>query len=328
MSNVIYGLNKEIPDDMLLGNLLFSNLADMTIPVKDLTNIFKANNIPETYIRKISTSDAFRRASSALKNKVVNIKHNNGLSENVKIEIDEVRNSNDKIKRIIGIKHIDFCNEDVSYEPIGEIVFSKNTEQCFAHPTVDSTDLNYAQYASLCVQCMDNYNEWSVYHNKDTIKNIINRIINDTHPVNLMPTGLCKFIPSTHTDLLYNLKEALKQMNAYVDNTCQKTNVIEIIPVIDTQEQRDLIEKNFRAEITDELAVFVSELKDIIASKSNISSRTATAYVEKFKTLKSKAADYSNLLGIYIQAITAQINQAIQMVEDNANPNWSNNHTV
>ena len=67
MGNVLCKTNQEIPQDMLLGNLLFTNLIDMKIPVSDLTGIFKSNNIPESYVKTISQADAFRRASSSIK---------------------------------------------------------------------------------------------------------------------------------------------------------------------------------------------------------------------------------------------------------------------
>ena len=45
MSNVLYKSNQEIPQDMLLGNLLFTNLIDMKIAATDLAAIFQKNNI-------------------------------------------------------------------------------------------------------------------------------------------------------------------------------------------------------------------------------------------------------------------------------------------
>ena len=67
MNNVLCKSNKDIPKDMLLGNLSFINITDMQIPESGLVSIFQSNNIPEDYVRKISKADAFRRASSSVK---------------------------------------------------------------------------------------------------------------------------------------------------------------------------------------------------------------------------------------------------------------------
>ena len=132
-----------------------------------------------------------------------------------------------------------------------------------------------------------------------------------------MPSGLCKFIPQTSTDLLYNLKQALTEMQSYASTPTMSRNIMEIIPVIDTEEQRNLIEKNFTAEITDELFSFTQELKDVLQKKQVLSTRTANAYIEKFNILKAKAKEYESLLGIYVDSIYTQIKDSLDLVDQN-----------
>lgn len=314
MSNVLCKTNQEIPQDMLLGNLLFTNLIDMRIPVADLISIFQSNNIPDSYVRAISEADAFRRASSSIKNRILLL---NAATEKVRIEVDEVKSDYEGIKRIIGVKKVDEVAEDISYQPVGEIIFNRTNNLCTATPLFAPGDVDYQAIRDLCDEVENKYQDWSVYHNKDTVRNIINRIISDTHPVNLMPTGLCKFIPQTSTDLLYNLKQALMEMQSYASTPTMSRNIMEIIPVIDTEEQRNLIEKNFTAEITDELFSFTQELKDVLQKKQVLSTRTANAYIEKFNILKAKAKEYESLLGIYVDSIYTQIKDSLDLVDQN-----------
>lgn len=314
MSNVLCKTNQEIPQDMLLGNLLFTNLIDMRIPVADLISIFQSNNIPDSYVRTISEADAFRRASSSIKNRILLL---NAATEKVRIEVDEVKSDYEGIKRIIGVKKVDEVAEDISYQPVGEIIFNRTNNLCTATPLFAPGDVDYQAIRDLCDEVENKYRDWSVYHNKDTVRNIINRIISDTHPVNLMPTGLCKFIPQTSTDLLYNLKQALTEMQSYASTPTMSRNIMEIIPVIDTEEQRNLIEKNFTAEITDELFNFTQELKDVLQKKQVLSTRTANAYIEKFNILKAKAKEYESLLGIYVDSIYTQIKDSLDLVDQN-----------
>lgn len=299
---------------MLLGNLLFTNLIDMRIPVADLISIFQSNNIPDSYVRTISEADAFRRASSSIKNRILLL---NAATEKVRIEVDEVKSDYEGIKRIIGVKKVDEVAEDISYQPVGEIIFNRTNNLCTATPLFAPGDVDYQVIRDLCDEVENKYQDWSVYHNKDTVRNIINRIISDTHPVNLMPTGLCKFIPQTSTDLLYNLKQALMEMQSYASTPTMSRNIMEIIPVIDTEEQRNLIEKNFTAEITDELFSFTQELKDVLQKKQVLSTRTANAYIEKFNILKAKAKEYESLLGIYVDSIYTQIKDSLDLVDQN-----------
>ena len=318
MSQAIYQTNKDIPQEMILGNLLFTNLCDMKMSENELLNIFKSNNIPLNYVRKISGADAYRRATASVKNDSIIITEASGDKRKAKLEVDEVRCDNDSIKRIIGIKRVDQTNEDIAYDSIIEVVFLRDTNSIGAIIAVPTSDTNYRTYQDIADTITDRYNDWSVYHNKDTIKNVINRIIYDTHPINLMPTGLCKFTPASSSTLLYNLKNALQEMSAYRLNHNSHGNIMEIIPVIDTDEQRNLVQENCSAEITEECLELVMDLKDIIANKKTLTTRAATGYVEKFRLLKEKTQDYENLLNVYMEAIHAQIANALQLVKDNS----------
>ena len=126
MANALYQTNQSIPQDMLLGNLLFTNLTDMKVSETELIDIFKNNNVPENYVRKISKADAFRRASSSVKNQVLFVNNvNTGGADKVRLEVDEIRNDTDSIKQIICVKRVDQANEDIEYEQVGEIVFNR-----------------------------------------------------------------------------------------------------------------------------------------------------------------------------------------------------------
>lgn len=315
MSNALCKTNKDIPQDMLLGNLVFMNIKDMQIPEAGLVSVFQSNNIPEMYVKKISKADAFRRATSSVKNKIIYLQDpSTGNMLKAKIEVDEVKSDIDGIKRIIGFKSVDEKNEDISYVPLGYVDFDRHKE--VASYSIEHAYSYEADVVDTFTQCMTNYTNWSVYHTKDTIRNTINRIINDTHPISLMPTGICKFVPKSSADLMYNLKNALGEMSSYSINSGSE-NVMEIIPIINTDEQRDLIEKNFTSEVSDELFALSQEIKEVLQNKSVLSSRTAMSYIEKYKLLQAKAQEYENLLGVYTQAIHDQIVASLDLVNDN-----------
>lgn len=318
MSNALCTTNKEIPQEMLLGNLLFMNLTDMKIPAADLLNIFKSNGLPEDYVRKISAADAYRRASSDLKGRKIWWDDGNGtVQDECRVEVDEVKCDVDSIKRIVGIKHIIESSEEVDYMPIAELTFNRANQGVASLALVAQGSINYPEVEKLMMMFESNFNEWSVYHNKATVRNIISRVVADTHPINLMPTGLCKFTPANHGDTLYALKNALGEMSMYGTNSNGNENVVEIIPIIDTDEQRSLVERNYTMEVTDEMSRLVTELRTVLANKASINSRTAASYIEKFRFLKDKADDYGNLLNVYTQALQTQLADAIRLVNDN-----------
>lgn len=326
MTNAIYKSNKDIPVDMTLGNLLYYSLSDMKIQENELIDLFKLNQIPTNYIRKISAPDAFRRASSSIKNTNLFITDpNTGVTLKLKIEVDEVKSDITGIKRIIGVKSIDEKNEDISYVPIASLEFDRDTNSA-----IYDIDVNYKNnndIVNLCKDVIKKYNEWSVYHTKDTIRNTILRIVNDTHPVSLTSTGLCKFVPRSHTDLLYSLKEVLKDMEHFCQNAGEH-NFMEIIPVINTEEQQDLIKDASSRELKEELFGFTQELKDVLQARQALPSRTVSSYLERFKVLSEKVNDYENLLGNYLGFLKMQIKDSVSLIKNNSEEDESETEPV
>ena len=315
----LYQNNKDVPEDMLLGNLLFFNLNDMTVDENDLIALFKANNISEDFIRPISHADAFRRASSSIKNATVTYTDDNGDTFEGKINVDEVVNDKMYIKRIVGVRVLNDEQEEVFYKQIGTVSFDRANDSCSSilDPNItnvhNNSDINV--YLGLLSEIEMKYTKWSKYHNHDTIKNVINRIVTSMHPIALMPTGICKFIPKTSKDTLYGLQGLLHDLSQYTDNNNE--NTVEIIPILDTQEHRDLVNKMYETEIKEVLYNYSQEIAEILKNKQSISSRQASTYLERYKEIKDKVQDYENLLGTYTESIQSQLKAAFQLIDDN-----------
>ena len=93
------------------------------------------------------------------------------------------------IELLGSIRNANEQDEDISYVPVAVLEFDRITNSAIYDIDVYYKSNN--DIVDLCNDVINRYNEWSVYHTKDTIRNTILRIINDTHPVALTPTGLC-----------------------------------------------------------------------------------------------------------------------------------------
>ena len=311
----LYQNNQDVPEEMLLGNLLFYNLVDMTVEENDLIDVFNNNAMSQSYLRKISHADAFRRASSSIKNEKVIYNDDSGDQFDGRINVDEVTNDKMYIKRIIGVRVLNDQKEEVSYTQLGSVSYDRANDCCsiYIEPIANHYVINVS---ALFKEIEDRYNLWSSYHNHDTVKNTVNRIVDSMHPIALMPTGICKFIPKTSKDTLYSLKGVLNDLSEYSDNKNEE-NTVEIIPILDTQEHRDLVNKMYEEEIEETLYNYSMELADILKQRSTLSPRQANTYLERYKELSAKAQDYQNLLGTYTENIQAQLKAAIQLIDDN-----------
>ena len=312
---VLYDNNIDVPDEMLLGNLLFMNVTDMTASPNEIKNIFAKNGLDEDYVRQIHASDAFRRATSSIKHRKIAVP---GEPE-IRTEITEVTCDKNIIKRILTFRSIDEVAEEVEYENVAEIIFNRSSESLkvivYSNFIAANSTLS-AEAQKLCHEAEKTYYDWKTYHNRDTIRNIINRIVDDMHPVNLMPTGICKFIPKKYSDTVNGLKGSLEDLNSFT-NKPEAENIVETIPVIDTSEQRDLIRKNAESEIYEEMFAITQELKDIIVSKNLIPKKTAMSYAQKLKVIREKISDYNSLIALYDGAIMTQLKEAVKLIDEN-----------
>lgn len=311
----LYQNNQDVPEDMLLGNLVFFNLIDMTVSETDLSNAFQNNNLSQNYLRKISHADAFRRATSSIKNEKVSYKDDNGDIFEGRINVDEVVNDQMYVKRIVGVRVLNDQKEEVSYTQLGSLTYDRANDACTTY--LEPNAFSHVPNINILIQqAASRYTTWATYHNHDTIKNTINRVVDSMHPIALMPTGICKFIPKASKDTLYGLKGLLGELSQYSDSGTGE-NTVEIIPILDTQEHRNLVNKMYEEEIKESLYAYSQELTDILNKKTTLSSRQASTYLERYKELSDKVKDYETLLGTYTESIQLQLKAAIQRVEDN-----------
>ena len=311
----LYQNNQDVPEDMLLGNLLFYNLIDMTVSEQDLLDIFTNNNLSQSYVRKISHADAFRRATSSIKNEKVVYTDDNGDQFDGRINVDEVVNDNMYVKRIVGVRVLNDQKEEVSYTQLGSITYDRANDCCATYLEPTSTH-HVANISFLFNQVETRYMTWATYHNHDTVKNIINRIVDSMHPIALMPTGICKFIPKTSKDTLYGLKGVLNDLSKHSD-TGNTENTVEIIPILDTQEHRNLVNKMYEEEIQESMYAYSQELAEILKKKQTLTARQANTYTEKYKELSKKANEYQALLGTYQSNLKMQLQAAFNLIDDN-----------
>lgn len=313
MDKAVCSTNKEIPEALMLGNLLFYSISDILIKPDELKNIFQKAQLPEKYIRDLHPSDVFRRASSSIKN----ITFTEGDSKK-KLEVDEVICNDDKIVRTIGIKEVNSSNAAVGYTPAAYLTFERALNRISAiyssdtHPALVTAQEDKIVHDAVQT-VFNNYTQWTSYHNKDTVRNIFNKIIQDTHPVSLVNNGICKFVPKIHTDILYSMKEASSLLQGYTVQGAGKSYV-ELIPVINTEEQQKMIKESSEKEIRSNLNSFVMEIREIVKTNGTLSPRAAKSYIARFNALKEQVQDYEAVLGTYLDVLRNGIKKSLERI--------------
>jgi len=308
MSKLLFQSNKDIPDEMLLGYMFFQKTpSEIKIDESDLISLLTKSQLPEHYVRKISRADAFRRATTEIKETATITV--NGQNVEALIEITQVANDNDQIVRLLGRKLIDSDNQEVDYNTVGRIDYDKRAGSMGV--SVDPVYAGEYDYQKILDDAIVRFHLYANYHNRETIKNMTIRIIKDMAPISLLDSGVAKFIPVKYKQNLYCLQELISLLGSY---GCQD-GAFEIIPVMDTEEQRDLINRQATLSITEEVKDLMAQLAANLQSKGPLTPNSAQNYMEKFLKIQEVVRDYEETIQCLFPILGQQIKKAMLTVE-------------
>jgi ElaB/YqjD/DUF883 family membrane-anchored ribosome-binding protein len=306
MSVVAVPTNAQLNEDQLLGSMVFYTIDEnVKIDKTDLADLFQKCGLSMNFLPdEIKPHDAFRRATSVLTG-TLEINTDSGGKATARFLVREVKHDSKHIVRHLVREIVDAKNEVLDYATVGKMVFSRATADMGIG--WDPAYLNEYPYNGVLKNVKNLYHELTQYHNKDTINNISTRIIKSMNPVSIQPRGRAQFIPKYAHQTLYAFKQMIESLPG--------NSIVDIIPLIDTQEQRALIQRRAEYQLKTDTEELVATFTDLLSRGSKISVKQMQDYMQKFIALQERVKDYQKLLQRNLQAVSLQIQQAIQLVE-------------
>jgi len=311
----------EINPNTILGYIEMHSISDIKIHKTDLEHLFWTHGMSTTHLpEKIKPHDAFRRATHTAQQ---SIKINNSDSPNARLLVREVVCESDRIVRHLVREIVDSHNEVLDYATVGKFEFSRESERMYY--SWDHAYLDEYNYVSILQEIEQLFLEWTQYHTKDTVRNIVNRIVESMNPVGFMARGKAMFIPKHQAENLKSLKSIIDDLSFYAHETDQKP-IMEIIPMIDTVEQRNLLHRRIEIEISDGLDSVITEMRQALQNRGTLRASTVERYINNVRDLKRKAKDYEELLAVRLEIVQTQIEEAFDNIEayvetDETHPN-------
>jgi hypothetical protein len=291
----------------LLGFLEFHGFGDLKIHKDELGKLFEKNMLPMSYLpNKIHPADAYRRATAQAQS-TIEIDHN-GNRHKARLLVREVKSDSNMIIRHLVREIVNAQDERLEYDEVGRFVLDRKNNNVLNTSIMHSFSHEYP-YADLMRQIQALYVEWSEYHTKDTVNNIVRRIIKDMNNVNLTPNGRATFIPKTQKNLLMGLQGLFEDLIPYQADGCE--SYIEIIPVIDTVEQRRTVEKRVEREITSEANELLADFANLLGQDQRPSVRIVKSYAKRVVELQEKLTEYEKLIHCKMTVIQDQLNDTL-----------------
>lgn len=295
--------NKDLDPTLLLGHLLFLSMDEVKIHKDDLGSLFKKHQVSSTFLpHEIKPHDAYRRATSRAQGPIeVNI---NGKFQKARLLVRETKKDDKVVVRNLVRELLDEKNAEADYVTVGKFTYDRNNEAL--NISWDHNYLGEYDYKKVLDETHALYTEWTQYHTKDTVRNIFNRVIKSMHPVSITNGGRAQFIPKMNQDLLYSLKAVVEELPG--------NSLAEVIPMIDTDDQRKLITKNLEKEVLYEVDKLLEDFSAILQG-SSIRKSTVKRYAQAVVELQGKTQEYEHLLQSKMGVLNQQLAQALSNVQ-------------
>lgn len=293
----------EIDPSLLLGHLLFLNMDEVKIHKDDLAALFQKHSLSPSFLpEEIKPHDAYRRASSKAAQSI-EVLNTNGATQKARLLVRETKKDDKQVVRNLVRELLDEQNAAAEYATVGKMIFDRDNETM--NISWDHNFLNEFDYRKILEDTQDLYTEWTQYHTKDTVRNILNKVIRSMYPVSIMQGGRAQFIPKRSQDVLYNMKAVVEELPG--------GSLAEIVHIIDTTDQRSLITKNLEKEVLYDVDKLLNDFAEVL-QQPTIRSSTLKRYAQAVVELQQKTQEYENLLSSKMEVINQQLQVALTKV--------------
>lgn len=295
--------NDQLDESLLLGHILFMTIDDLKIHKDDLASLFAKHNLSKSFLPgEIKAHDAYRRASSKAAS-TIEIDYN-GAKHKARLLVREVKKDQNGVVRHLIRELIDEKNVVTEYATVGKLNFDRKTE--LMDIGWDNNYLGEYDYKQVLEDTNALFLEWTQFHTKDTVRNIANKVVKSMHPVSIMQGGRAQFVPKINRDLLYNLKGLVAELPG--------GSIAEVIPMVDTVDQRDLITKNLEREVLADVDSLLNDFT-VILQNPTVRKGQVQRYASHFVALQEKTSKYEALLQSKMTVLQQQLMEALQKVQ-------------
>jgi hypothetical protein len=305
--------NDQLNPDNLLGYLEFHALPDLQIRKDDLATLWKKHGLPHEFLPgEIRPCDAFRRATTAAQGEV-QANWNGGSQYNARLLVREVKSDAGEIVRLLVREIVDSKNEVLDYGTAGKITFMRNSGTVKTECTWGL--LSEYGYDGVLRKMSDTYNDFTAFHSRDTVRNLTTRVLRSTNPVSIVSHSSGKFVPKRSKAMLSNLKGLPQDLRKYAkEQDCG----MEILPIIDTKDQRELVARRASIELTGELDEVMSDFADYLKKNEGLEMDAAQRLIGKAVDIQERALEYEKLVSVRLGVLRSQLERFMCQITVNA----------
>lgn len=300
---------KDLNNSEILGFLEFHSIADLRVHTDRLKELVQDVGLdPKIAPDKIQPHDAYRRATKRAESSI-EIKYN-GKDAKAKLLVREFKTDQNVVVRHLVREVADEADEDFKFVTVGKFIFQRKSGTM--EISWDNGYLSEYPYDSVMKDIANLYTEWTEYHTRDTISNIVRNVIQKLNHVAIMPNGKATFVPRNQRFTIEALQDLVHALKPYHQGNNESR--MELIPVIDTIEQRNSIGQRAEEEIAKEADQLMADFAQLLGAESFDNVKVVQRFAERVTALQLRADEYVGLTNRKMEVLNNQLSDAMAKI--------------
>lgn len=285
-------------NDAVIGRICWYTICELLVPTEKLYELLQKNNIPkDMYPSEPRASDCFKKAIQKVSQKNPDYI----FTEERIVDVGKVTvNPNTRL-----LVSKEKKTED-TLPVIGVWSYDKDTETII--PTLIDKE-RADKFAEISNQVMTTYETLRTNFDEKNVRDMIRSILYKTYAVSMRDKGSIYFVSSEYTDILIGIANVINSLRPYA---IQVPSEMVTIPVIDTEDMRNLISIKFEQEVVNDVKSMLVEITDIIHNPdATVLPCKYKQYAERLKYLRQMAEKYK----VHIEVVSENVNTQLDILQ-------------
>lgn len=271
----------------IIGKLLYYSTSNILIPKNTFAELGKAFDLPKIKPSRESPSSAYRYATTALKERIVN----KDASGTYIYRIYCRDNKQDTAKVICRELVKETLNSTTNnYKKLANIVFDRSTEEMYYDNLEYDTDVGAESY---CRQALTLFERFRNCYNSDHVDSVLQALLYKMQAVKINIHGNLYFIPKPQLPLLNVFEdyiEALSKNNLNSGNVSSNSMF-----VADDEKQREKMAAEFYENYRRDIELYEERIQHFIDNGCT-SEAVISRWLKKIEALQQKKNTYEQVL--------------------------------
>lgn len=276
----------------LVGHLLWYTVPERISATRErLREQFQQAGIPDTYLPgEIRPVDAYRKATGMV-SRTVNVPEREATETGVierRYRFEEVLSSGKQVVRHLVRVDVDARQVELRMTELAALIFNRDGGGLQAR-YLDADPLA----GELVEEAVQRYRYLRDHYDSDAIRRMLRRLVDAMDPTLFKDSGGFFFIPQKHAERLAVFKRLLEALDLQYGT----------MPVIDSQESRDLVRKMFEHQVKEQIGRMADLLK---RPAGELQKAQVVAALAEGKEMLRQIREYQELLQQDLEHLTIE----------------------